>query len=97
MSAAQSWFVYYKVPLPDSAEATRHARRIADALSGRVTATPRVMRKVDDAGVATLMEIYEGIADPQAFAAAMHEALAGSGMADDLIRARRTERFIAAE
>lgn len=93
----QSWFVYYKVPLVACADITLRARSVAAALSGWVAVSPRVLRKVDDAAVVTLMEVYEGVSDPQGLSTAMSEATVTAGMPRDLIEARRVERFMPAE
>lgn len=97
MAAAQSWFVYYKVPSVAYSEAARRARSVTAALAGRMSIAPRVMRKADDLATATLMEIYEGIDDPDRFAAAMADAVAASGMPQAWIDARRVERFVPVE
>jgi hypothetical protein len=97
MAAAQSWFVYYKVPNGACNETSRRARSVAAALASRMSIAPRLMRKADDAATATLMEIYEGIDDPDRFAAAMADAVVASGMPQELIDARRVERFVPVE
>ena len=97
MTAQQSWFVYYKVPSASCADMTRRARLVAGALASWVSVAPRVLRKVDEATVTTLMETYEGVADPQGFAAAMADAVAAAGFPQELVATRRIERFAPAE
>ena len=67
-----SAYVYYRI---DPAQAQLAAARI-DALLGTMAphcdAPPRRLQRCDD--MSTWMEIYEGIADRAAFAAALHAA-----------------------
>lgn len=72
-----SIYVYYRI---DPVQALLAAARI-DALLGAMAAhcatPPRRLQRCDDAS--TWMEVYEGIADQAAFAAALHAAVAAQG------------------
>ncbi len=80
-----NYYVYYKVE-PGRADSLRPA---VEALFGKVEQEFRVrgrwMRRCDDA--ATFMEVYEGIADGQAFEAFLEREAALPGIA------RKLERF----
>ena len=90
----ESWFVYYKVTAADADAALARAQRVVAALRDRTAAPPRVMRKLDGADHVTLMEVYDNVRDPEAFASALAAALSANGFAADEIARRRVERFV---
>jgi hypothetical protein len=84
----KSAYVYYRI---DPAQADLAATRIEallNALAAHCSQPPRRMARCDDA--ATWMEIYEGIADFAAFAAAMNAA----GQTFDCAAFTRGERHV---
>jgi len=89
----KSAYVYYRI---DPAQAQLAADRI-DALLGAMAAhcsePPRRLKRCDD--VATWMEIYEGIADFAAFAAALDVSMAGVDCAAFILGERNLECFSA--
>lgn len=89
----QHWFVYYKLDPQAARQLVPQLRQLqADAADGRVRA--RLMKRVDDEdGVVTMMEVYEGIAEPQAFEARLAAAVTRAGLPESLAAQRRLERF----
>jgi hypothetical protein len=54
----------------------------------------RLMRRADTAdGSVTLLEVYEGVAQPGPFEQALSAAVARAGLPALLVEQRRTERF----
>lgn len=86
-----SLYVYYRI---DPAQALLAAARI-DALLAAMAVhcamPPRRLRRCDDAS--TWMEVYEGIADRAAFAAALDAAAAAQGCAAFIQGERHPECF----
>jgi hypothetical protein len=91
----EHWFIYYKLP-PEAVAPTLAAVRDMQArLAADCGVAGQVLRKQQaDGDVATLMEIYAPIAEPDRFARAMDAALAASALTSDLRTARRLERFV---
>jgi hypothetical protein len=71
-------YVYYRIPAADAAVALRQAEALQALLAPYCASAPRLMRGCDDA--ATWMEVYEGVADLEAFAAAMARCLNAPGV-----------------
>jgi len=90
----QHWFVYYKL---DAATAPALAPRLRELLREVAAATGvrgRLMRRADESGErVTLMEVYDGIAQPQAFAAEFDRVTARVRLPAALLAQRRVERF----
>lgn len=93
MTVVEHWYIYYTVPETEAAAvAGRVQTMLARLREGG--AYGRLLRRPDGAGgQVTLMEVYEPVADAQAFAATLDGALRESGLAPDLIERRRVERF----
>ncbi len=88
----QHWYVYYKLPRTQAAETAARVRAMQDALAATTAVHGRLLRRVeDDAQTMTLMEQYDRIADPRAFAAKLAAAVAGAGL--PALAQRRIERF----
>jgi hypothetical protein len=90
----QHWYVHYRLP---HAQCSAFAARV-DVMLNTIAATTSVRgrlprRDKDDAQYVTLMEQYDGIADPTAFAAELANAVRDSGMAGEVIAQQRVERF----
>lgn len=93
----EHWYVYYKVAAADTAAVADRVRAMFNAL-GDGAPNARLMKRADAKGPAendevTLMEVYEPVANPQAFAAALDGAVRASGLAQGLVAHRRVERF----
>ncbi len=90
----QHWFVYYKLDAVSAAALAPRLREVLGQVADATGVRGRLMRRADEAGErSTLMEVYEGIAQPQAFAAALEEAVDRAGLPPALRAQRRTERF----
>jgi hypothetical protein len=90
----QHWYVYYKLPRAQIAETAARVRAMQDALAATTAVHGRLLRRVeDDVQTMTLMEQYDRIADPHAFAAGLATAVAGAGLPAPLLAQRRIERF----
>ena len=89
----QHWFVYYKLDrqmADDLAPTLRSMQR--DAAAGDVRA--RLMRRADSSDDrVTLMEVYDGIAEPAAFEGRLAQAVRRAGLPAALVAERRIERF----
>ncbi len=74
----ERWFIYYKLPLEQAAGVLAAVRDLQSRLAADAgRCRPRAAQAADEDGTATLMEIYEPIADPERFARAMDAAVAG--------------------
>jgi hypothetical protein len=91
--AVQHWFVYYKLDRQTAKDLEPRLRSMQrDAASGDVRA--RLMRRTDSAdGLVTLMEVYDGIAEPAAFEGRLAAAVGRAGLPASLAAERRIERF----
>ena len=91
----ERWFIYYQLPAEQAAGALEAVRELQSRLAADEGVAGRVLRRPqDDSGMATLMEIYEPVADPVRFARAMDAALSASALTSALRAARRLERFV---
>ncbi|MDO9467765.1 MAG: DUF4936 family protein [Thiobacillus sp.] len=90
-----SIYVYYRI---DPAQAPLAAARIdalLDMMAAHCSAPPRRLQRCDDAS--TWMEVYEGIADVAAFAAALDAAVAAQGCTAFIQGERHLECFAEAD
>jgi Domain of unknown function (DUF4936) len=89
-----NYYIYYRVAPPEAARLHAVVDAVQSALRQDTGIQGRIMRRDDDSG--TWMEIYEGVADPLRFEAALTRLLAQHGfdacMAPD--SRRHTERFV---
>ena len=91
----ERWFIYYKLPFEQADDTLAAVRELQSRLAAATGVAGRVLRKDRlEKGIATLMEIYEPVADPERFARAMDAALAASALTSGLRAARRLERFV---
>lgn len=89
----ECWFIYYKLPASEAHRCAEALRPLLAALSAATGVTARLLRRTDESGeTATLMEVYETIANPQAFAAALEAALPHWPQVAQGVR--RVERFM---
>jgi hypothetical protein len=90
-----NYYIYYRV----APSAAARARAVVDAVQAALVQDTgirgSVLRRDDDAS--TWMEIYEGVADPARFEAALERRLAQHGFDAGMAPGsrRHTERFIA--
>ncbi len=89
----QHWFIYYKLDRRDAADLEPRLRSMQrDAAAGEVRA--RLMRRADGSDErVTLMEVYDGIAEPAAFEGRLAAAVRRAGLPPSLVAERRIERF----
>jgi hypothetical protein len=91
----QNWFVYYKLDPEAARELEPSIRAMQQALHAETGVRPRLMSRADGQGkTTTLLEVYERIAEPAEFEAALASALARSDLPAALSAQRRTERFV---
>ncbi|MCE2970724.1 MAG: DUF4936 family protein [Burkholderiales bacterium] len=89
----EHWYVYYKLPAEEAQRCLEALRLQLAALTAATGVSARLLRRADETGeTATLMEVYHGVADPPAFAAALETAL--PQWPSSARGARRTERFV---
>ena len=85
--------MYYKLASGDLPALLPRLRALQAQLASEV-AQARLQTRVESAGgSATVMEIYDGVADPAHFGRRLDAALAAGALPEALCAARRTERF----
>jgi hypothetical protein len=90
----QHWFVYYKLEATAARQLESRVQRMQREIASAGGVRTRLLRRVDgDGGLATLMEVYEGIGQPAAFESTLAAAVASAGLPAALLAQRRTERF----
>lgn len=98
-SELEHWYVYYKLDAQQLADWLPHAPRLMAQVRAATGVEGRLLRRADGAkaaaGVATLMEVYDGIAESQAFATALEAAVNAARAAVPACATvpRYTERF----
>ena len=88
------FFIYYRIAPAHAAAARAALERVMDALEREFALGGRLLFGEDDA--ALWMEVYESVADPASFEAALNKLLGQARFASWLApgSARRTERFV---
>jgi hypothetical protein len=89
----QHWYVYYKVRADARKEVIGQVRQMQEALSLSALVQSRLMERADSDEQSTLMEVYEGIREPERFAAQLEQALRDARLPPAIVDARRVERF----
>ena len=90
----QHWFVYYKLDPAAAREIEPRLRGMQAEVAAAARVSARLMRRADvGGGAVTLLEVYDGIEQPQAFEGALSAALARAALPAGLLAQRRTERF----
>lgn len=90
----QHWYVYYKLT-PGERDAMREpVRHMQEQLARTSGVRTRLLERTEqgDTGMATVMEVYEGIDDAAGFARAL-EAAVRAHLPEAHAAARRIERF----
>lgn len=101
--AMESWYVYYKLDAGQLAAWLPQSARLLARLQAETGVHGRLLRRADGAreaeGISTLMEVYDGITDPQRFGPALDAAVAEARAAVPVCAGipRHTERFAALE
>ena len=90
----QHWYVYYKLT-PAERDAMREpVRRMQEQVAHASSARTRLLERTerDEAGMVTLMEVYEDIEDAGRFARQL-DAAVRAHLPQEHVAARRIERF----
>ena len=87
----ENWYVYYTAPTSPGS-ALPLLRAMQAQLTGSNGVSARVEERVDSGSAATWMEVYEGVTDPEEFAANLQAAVVATGLAQHTL-ARHVERF----
>ena len=91
-TAPENWYVYYPAPAAVGSvlpQLRAMQQRLADRSGVRV----RLEERVGPGATPTWMEVYEGVSDPDGFAATLADAINASEWTRELAQARRVERF----
>jgi hypothetical protein len=88
------YFIYYRVRPQAIEPATAAVATLQARLAAACGIAGRCLRRADDAG--SLMEIYEGVADPAAFERSLDALVRDSGVMEWLVAGeqRHMEKFI---
>lgn len=89
----QHWYVYYKVGADARKEVIGQVRQMQAALSASAHVQSRLMERADSDEQSTLMEVYEGIREPERFAVQLEQALLHARLPVAISGARSIERF----
>lgn len=89
----ENWYVYYALPDAQRAAVLQSVRAMQSALAAASGVATRLELRVGGEAP-TVMEVYERIANPEHFGAALQAAVAAAGLAPELSAARRIERFM---
>jgi len=92
MNTPENWYVYYPAP-PSAAVTLPRLRAMQQRLTQETAVRARVEGRVGADAAPTWMEVYEGVAEPADFAAALHDAVGAIGLPPEQVAARRLERF----
>lgn len=89
-----NYYIYYRVALSEAARARALVDAVQSALYQDTGIQGRLLRREDDPS--TWMEIYDAVADPPRFEAALERLLAQHGFDGCLASdsRRHTERFV---
>lgn len=93
MTTMRNLYVYYKLQTDQRAQALAPAHRVLAAGRAWSARTALLARPAADDGIATWMEVYEGVTDLPALEAALADASRDSGLAPLLLSPRRSEVF----
>jgi hypothetical protein len=94
----QHWFVYYRLGAAEAQQLAPRLRRMLDEVAAATGVRTQLMRRADAAGgEVTLLEVYQGVGEPQSFEAQLAGAIARAGLPQSLRAQRRSERFEAVD
>lgn len=89
----QHWYVYYKLPRSEREAVIERVRRVQAQVERSTRVCGRLLERTEQSETTTMMEVYEGIDQPERFGAALEAVVRASGLPASLIAARRVERF----
>ncbi|GAA4335664.1 hypothetical protein GCM10023144_29260 [Pigmentiphaga soli] len=93
MPRSESLYVYYKLAAADRDRALAPARRVLDAGRPWCRQASLLARPELRDGIATWMEVYDGVSDLPRLEAELNAAVAAAGLAPFLSGPRRAELF----
>ena len=88
----ENWYVYYPAPAA-AGSVLPQLRVMQQRLADRNGVRARLEERVGPGVTPTWMEVYEGVNDPDGFAASLADALNAGEGTRELAQARRVERF----
>ena len=88
----ENWYVYYPAPV-DTTSALPLLRRMQQQLAEHCGIRARVEERVAPDATPTWMEVYEGVSNPELFAASLRAGVGAIGLKPEQASARRVERF----
>ena len=91
-TAHENWYIYYPAPAAVAA-ALPQLRAMQQRLVDCSGVRARLEERVGPGATPTWMEVYEGVSDPDGFAATLAEAVGAGEWTRELAQARRVERF----
>lgn len=89
----QHWYVYYKVGVDVRDQVIGQVRQMQEGLGIAAGVQGRLLERADAGTESTLMEVYEGIREPERFSAQLETALRSARLPGAVVDARRVERF----
>jgi hypothetical protein len=90
--AHENWYVYYPAPAAVGSVLPQ-LRAMQQRLADRSGVRARLEERVGPGATPTWMEVYEGVGDPDGFAATLADAINDGEWTRALAQARRVERF----
>jgi hypothetical protein len=91
-TAHENWYVYYPAPAAVGSVLPQ-LRAMQQRLADRRRVRARLEERVGPGATPTWMEVYEGVSDPDGFAASLAEEVGAGEWTRELAQARRVERF----
>jgi hypothetical protein len=91
-TAHENWYVYYPAPAT-AGSVLPQLRAMQQRLADRSGVRARMEERVGPGATPTWMEVYEGVRDPDGFAAILADAINASEWTRELAQARHVERF----
>ncbi len=90
----EHWYVYYKLTPAERDALRERVRRMQEQVARTSGARTRLLERTEqgEAGMATVMEVYEDIEDAGRFARQL-DAAVREHLPDEHVAARRIERF----
>ena len=88
----QHWYVYYKLAPSERDALCERVRRMQDHIARTTPVRARLLERTERGETTTVMEVYEGIGDADAFERALAAAVSAHLPAAHAA-ARRIERF----
>lgn len=88
----ENWYVYYPAPV-DTTLALPLLRQMQQQLAEHCSIRARIEERVGAGAAPTWMEVYEGVSNPEHFAASLQAGVGAIGLNSEQAASRRVERF----